>query len=82
MSTMTTIRVYEDEAYPDYILDVDHADVELDVPDDVAERWLAARKAWSEATDEIHAAYRAIKYADQPRYREAGDPPYPGREIR
>ena len=76
---MPTIRVHEDDAYPDYFLDTDSADVELDVPEDVAERWRAARAAWDEARDEIFAAYRAIKYADQPRYREAGPPPYPGR---
>ena len=78
---MVTIRVYEGEAYPDYYLDGDGPDVELDVPADVAERWRTARQAWDQAADEIHAAYRAIKYPEQPRYRESGRPPYPGRQL-
>lgn len=76
---MATIRIDENEEYPSYFLDDEDADVELDVPDDVAARWRAARDAWNQAADEIGTAYRAIVYADQPRYQ--GPPPYPGRRI-
>ena len=79
---MATIRIHEDEAYPDYLLDHDHerGGVLLDVPDDIADRWRAARTAWDQACGEINAAYRAIVYADQPPYRDT-PAPYPGRQA-
>lgn len=73
----TTVRIIEDEAYPDYFLDrPDDARIELDVPDEVAERWRAAREAWDAAVEEINVAYRSIEYpsADV-------EPPYPGRRV-
>lgn len=78
---MRTIRLVEDEAWPDYILDPEHrtAEVELNVPDDVAERWLAARAAWTQAAEEIETAYNAAKGYP---LSFSKLPTYPGRRLR
>lgn len=74
-----TIRLTEGELYPAYFTDPGpHGTViELDVPDEVAQRWTRVLREFGEVTDEIHAAYRAVEFGAPP-----DELPYPGRKLR
>lgn len=76
---MTTIWLYEFEAWPAYKPEdePEGGRVELEVPDEVAERWRRAYLDYEAACGEMGVAYRAMR----PGPGEEFESPYPGRYL-
>lgn len=57
--TKARVRIYVDEVYPVYFIDIDSSNlsVEVDIDEELYQKYVKAKKAWDEVQAELKAIY-------------------------